>query len=82
MIYPGKNSCLPQFVKVNPLTTGPAQLLSMQRQNVINQQAFKLIDIQLSNLNYFYSLEFVNRVSDAQLQVGENSNQIILRLKR
>ena len=28
----------------------------------------------LSNLNIFYSLEVVDRVSETQLQVGENSN--------
>ena len=35
----------------------------------------------LSNLNNFHSIEVVDRVSDPQLQVGENSNQIIWRLK-
>ena len=35
----------------------------------------------LSNLNNFHSLEVVDRVSEAQLQVGENSNWIIWRLK-
>ena len=32
-------------------------------------------------LNNFYSLEVVDRVSETQLQVGENSNLIIWRLK-
>ena len=35
----------------------------------------------LSNLNNFHSLEVVDRVSETQLQVGENSNWIIWRLK-
>ena len=35
----------------------------------------------LSNLNNFHSLEVVDRVSETQLQVGENSNRIIWRLK-
>ena len=34
----------------------------------------------LSNLNYFQSLEVVDRVSETQLQVGENSGWIIWRL--
>ena len=35
----------------------------------------------LSNLNNFHSLEVVDRVSETQLQGGENSNWIIWRLK-
>ena len=35
----------------------------------------------LSNLNNFHPLEVVDRVSEAQLQVGENSDWIIWRLK-
>ena len=35
----------------------------------------------LSNQNNFHSLEVVDRVSETQLQVGENSNGIIWRLK-
>ena len=35
----------------------------------------------LSNLNNFHSLEVVDRVSETQLQVGENSKWIIWRLK-
>ena len=35
----------------------------------------------LSNLNNFHSLEVVDRVSETQLQVGENSDWIICRLK-
>ena len=35
----------------------------------------------LSNLNNFHSLEVVDRVSETQFQVGENSDWIIWRLK-
>ena len=35
----------------------------------------------LSNLNNFHSLEDVDRVSETQLQVGENSDWIIWQLK-
>ena len=35
----------------------------------------------LSNRNNFHSLEVVDRVSETQLQVGENSDLIIWRLK-
>ena len=37
-------------------------------------QAEKWLTTILSNLNNFPSLEVVNRVSETQLQVGENSN--------
>ena len=47
----------------------------------INQQYLKTDDLHLSNLNNFHSLEVVDRVSETQLQVGENSNGIIWRLK-
>ena len=40
----------------------------------INQQNLKFVDLHLSNLNNFHSLEVVDRVSETQLQVGENSN--------
>ena len=39
----------------------------------INQQDFKIVDLHLSNLNNFHSLEVVDRVSETQPQVGENS---------
>ena len=45
----------------------------------INQQDLKIFDLH-SNLNNFHSLEVVDRVSEAQLQVGENSNSLIWRL--
>ena len=44
----------------------------------INQQELTSI---LSNLNNSHSLEFVDRVSETQLQVGENLIWIIWRLK-
>ena len=47
----------------------------------INQQDLKTFDLHLSNLNNFHSLEIVDRVSETQLQVGENLNLIIWRLK-
>ena len=40
----------------------------------INQQYLKTVDLILSNLNNFHSLEVVDRVSEAQLQVSENSD--------
>ena len=39
-----------------------------------NQQNLKFVDLPLSNLYNFHSLEVVDRVSETQLQVGENSN--------
>ena len=38
----------------------------------INQQDLKRVDLHFSNLNNFHSLEVVDRVSETQLQVGEN----------
>ena len=38
----------------------------------INQQCLKTVDLHFSNLNDFYSLKVVDRVSETQLQVGEN----------
>ena len=40
----------------------------------INQQDLKELTSILSNLNNFHPLEVVDRVSETQLQVGENSN--------
>ena len=40
----------------------------------INQQDFKIVDTHFSNLNNFHSVEVVDRVSDAQHRVGENSD--------
>ena len=38
----------------------------------INQQYLKTFENSLSTLNNFHSLEVVDRVSETQLQVGEN----------
>ena len=48
----------------------------------INQQYLKkkLTSI-LSNMNNFHSLEVVDRVSETQFQMGENSDWKILQLK-
>ena len=46
----------------------------------INQQYLKTVQELtsiLSSLKNFHSLEVVDRVSETQLQVGENSNWII-----
>ena len=42
----------------------------------INQQDLKTVTLTsiLSNLNNFHSLEVVDRVSETQVQVGENSD--------
>ena len=40
----------------------------------INQQDLKRVDLLLSNLNNFHSLEVVDRVSETQVRVGKNSN--------
>ena len=40
----------------------------------INQQYLKTVTSILSNSNNFHSLEVVDRVSETQLQVGENSD--------
>ena len=47
----------------------------------INQYYLAQLTAILSNLNNFHSLEVVDRVSETQLQVGENSDWIIRRLK-
>ena len=47
-----------------------------------NQQYLKTVDLHfVKSLNNFHSLEVVDRVSETQLQVGENSDWIIRRLK-
>ena len=47
----------------------------MELKRDTNQQYFKVVDLGVSsNLNKFHPLEVVNRVSETQLQVGENSN--------
>ena len=40
----------------------------------INQQDLKRVDLHFGKFEFFHSLEVVDRVSETQLQVGENSN--------
>ena len=40
----------------------------------INQQDFKKMTSILSNMNIFHSLQVLDRASETQLQMGENSN--------
>ena len=48
----------------------------------INQQDLKFADLHFfSNVDNFHSLEVVGRVSETQLQVGGNSDWIILPVK-
>ena len=47
----------------------------------INQQYLKRVDLFLSNVNNFQLNEDVDRVSETQLQVSENSNSLICRLR-
>ena len=48
----------------------------------INQQDLKKgLSSIFSNLNNFHSLELVDRVSETQLRVGENSDLIFWRYK-
>ena len=78
--------------KVYPLTAGAAyirvvifyqhikyHILNMLMIKSISKIWKELTSI-LSNLNNFHSLEVVDRVSETQLQVRENSNWIIWRL--
>ena len=80
--------------RFNPLTAGAAYirgfifyyhikyhlLNTLKIKCDINQQYLKLTSI-LSNMNNFHSLDVVDRVSETQLQVGENSDWLIWRLK-
>ena len=52
-------------------------MLKVNRDN--NQQDLKQLTSILSYLRNFHSLEVVDRVSETQLQVGENSTEIIWR---
>ena len=47
----------------------------------INQQDLNRVDLHFVKSKYFHSLEVVDRVSETQLQVSENLNEIIWRLK-
>ena len=40
----------------------------------INQQYLKTVDLHFVKSNNFHSLEVVDRVSETQLHVGENSD--------
>ena len=40
----------------------------------INQQYLKTVDLHLVKSDNFHSLEVVDRVSETQFQVGENSD--------
>ena len=40
----------------------------------ITQRYLKIVDPHFVKSDYFHSLEVVNRVSETQLQVGENSD--------
>ena len=50
----------------------PWNMWSIKRD--INQQDFTIVHLHFFKSDDFYPFEVVNRVSDAQLQVGENSN--------
>ena len=47
----------------------------------INQQYLKTDDLHVVKSEYFHSLEVEDRVSETQLQVSENLDWIIWRLK-
>ena len=46
----------------------------------ITQQDLKIAGFHFVKYEQFHSLEVVNRVSEAQLQVGENFNKVTLRV--
>ena len=86
----------PMSRSVNPLTTGPdcipfhmfllAHYMSAFKyakdKTWLQSKRFeKRLTLILSILKNFHSLEVVDRVSETQLQVGENSNWIIWRLQ-
>ena len=56
-------------------------LLNMLKIKWSISNIWKKLTTILSNRNNFHSLEVVDRVSETQLQVGENSDWIIWRLK-
>ena len=76
------------LVILNPLPAGAAyiqvfifyyhikyQLLNMLKIKCDNnQQYLQTVDLHFSNLNNCHTLEVVDRVSETQLQVGENSD--------
>ena len=56
-----------------------AQLLKLKVTSI--SMISESLTLIVSSLNNFHSLEFVNRVSEAQLQVSENSNKLFWQLK-
>ena len=84
-----------KYFFLNPLTAGAAyirvfifywhikyHLLNMLKINVtLISNIWEQFTFILSNLTNSHSLEVVDRVSETQLQVGENSDWIIWRLK-
>ena len=47
----------------------------------VNNKIYKYFVFKLTNVCNFHTLEVVDRCSETQLQVGENFNRIILRVK-
>ena len=68
---------------INPLTAGAAYIRVFIfyyhiKYHILNMlKIWKQLTSILSNLNNFHSLEVVDRVSETQLQVGDNSDWII-----
>ena len=56
-------------------------LLMLKIKCDINQQYLKTVDLHFVKSELFSLLEVVDRVSETQHQVGENSDRIIWRLK-
>ena len=63
------------FERFNPLTAGVAYIRVFNNLNMLKIKCdIKQKDFKRVNLNNFHSLEVVDRVSETQLQVGENSS--------
>ena len=72
---PFNRRCLPYSVLTFYFLHITYPLLNLLKiKSDINQQDLKFVTFILSNLNNFHSLEVVDRVSETQIQVGENSN--------
>ena len=90
-----KYCCEYQETCINPLTAGAVYIRVFIFYKHIKYHFLKMVKIKcdiiskiwkeltsiLSNLNKFRSLEVVDRVSETQIQVGENSNWKIWQLK-
>ena len=63
---------------ISTLSTTHFQHVEVKRD--INQQNHKIVEFHFVNFETFAPMEVVARVSGTQLQVDENSNQIIWRL--